>query len=84
MNTLIHDPALGEAIPTQRLRSTEMSLLNEVMSRADYQRRIEPVERERMARRVVRARRLERKAQRAARRADRAVSSARVAVLRFQ
>ncbi len=77
------DPALGRAIPNQRLRSVEMSLLNEVLSRADCQLRMEQAERERMARRVVKARRLERKAQRAARRADRAVSSARVAVLRF-
>jgi hypothetical protein len=83
MNLVIDGPAHARAVPNQRLRSIEMSLLHEVLSRADCLQRYEEVERERLARRVVRARRLERKAQRVARRADNAGWSARVAELRY-
>ncbi len=53
------------------LRSTQMSLMNEALARAQYRERLAEAEHERMAMRVVAARRHKRRAERAAQRARR-------------
>jgi hypothetical protein len=52
-------------------RSTEMSLIHEALARAHSSERMAEAERERIARRLVVARRQERRAERAAQRASR-------------
>ena len=53
------------------LRSTQMSLMNEALARAQYRERLAEAEHERMALRVLAARRHQRRAVRAAQRARR-------------
>jgi hypothetical protein len=53
------------------LRSTQMSLMNEALARAQYRERLAEAEHERMAVRVLAARRHKRRAERAAQRARR-------------
>lgn len=58
------------------VRSTEMSLMYEALARAQHSQRLAEAEQERLALRVVAARRHERRAARAARRASLAVARA--------
>jgi hypothetical protein len=65
-----------------KLRSREMSLMYEALARAQHRQRVAEAEQERLAVRVVVARRHERRAARAARRAERVASRARLAAAR--
>ncbi|MEW2294411.1 hypothetical protein ABZ719_17150 [Streptomyces sp. NPDC006743] len=57
-------------------RTREMQLIPEAMARAHMQERLHEVERERLAVRLVTARRMQRRAERASRRARRALAMA--------
>jgi hypothetical protein len=65
-----------------KLRSREMSLMYEALARAQHSQRVAEAEQERLARRLLAARRHERRAARAARRSARARSRASLAAAR--
>jgi hypothetical protein len=65
-----------------KLRSKEMSLMYEALARAQHSQRLAEAEQERLALRVVAARRHEHRAARAASRSARAASRASLAAVR--
>jgi hypothetical protein len=67
---------------TSTSRSTDMSFIHEALARAHSQQLLGEAERERMARRLVAARRRERRAERAAQRASRLARLASASVSR--
>jgi hypothetical protein len=66
----------NDAEASYQNRNHQMHLMQEALARAQYQDRLSEAESERRARRLVRARRLQRRAERASLRARRAIALA--------
>ncbi|MCQ4042898.1 hypothetical protein ACFOSC_03250 [Streptantibioticus rubrisoli] len=67
-------PARFAGAPARQNRTHEMHLIQEALARAHVQERLYEAESERVARRLLRARRLQRRAERASLRARRALA----------